>query len=116
MSICLVTGIVTNISMQLLHPPGPSSLSWFKQAERRGQQAQLLLLVYQSFGLVFGGLSVSPLYVYKSTFSGNLRNYQTEDTVFGVFSLIFWTFTLFSMLKYVIITLTANDNGEGKNL
>lgn len=75
----------------------------------------MLILVYQSFGLVFGGLSISPLYVYKSSFSGSLGNYQTEDAIFGVFSLIFWTFTLLSLLKYVIIMLSANDNGEGKD-
>ncbi|KAG2681012.1 hypothetical protein I3843_11G124700 [Carya illinoinensis] len=73
----------------------------------------MLILVYQSFGLVFGGLSISPLYVYKSSFSGGLGNYQTEDAIFGVFSFIFWTFTLLSLLKYVIIMLSANDNGEG---
>ncbi|KAF5478163.1 hypothetical protein F2P56_004747, partial [Juglans regia] len=81
--------------------------------EGRRQRKQILILVYQSFGLVFGGLSISPLYVYKSTFSGSLGNYQTEDAIFGVFSLIFWTFTLLSLLKYVIIMLSANDNGEG---
>ncbi|XP_040986413.1 potassium transporter 3 isoform X1 [Juglans microcarpa x Juglans regia] len=81
--------------------------------EGRRQRKKILILVYQSFGLVFGGLSISPLYVYKCTFSGSLGNYQTEDAIFGVFSLIFWTFTLLSLLKYVIIMLNANDNGEG---
>ncbi|KAK2664184.1 hypothetical protein Ddye_002758 [Dipteronia dyeriana] len=74
---------------------------------------QVLLLAYQSFGIVFGDLCISPLYVYKSTFSGRLRDYQTEDTVFGVFSLIFWTLTLLSLFKHVIILLNADDNGEG---
>ncbi|KAF3958225.1 hypothetical protein ACB098_01G148900 [Castanea mollissima] len=81
--------------------------------EGSGRRKKFLLLVYQSFGLVFGDLSISPLYVYKSTFSGRLSHYQTEDTIFGVFSLIFWTFTLFSLLKYMIIVLSADDNGEG---
>jgi KUP system potassium uptake protein len=73
----------------------------------------LLLLAYQSFGVVYGDLSTSPLYVYKSTFSGKLRQYQDEETVFGVLSLIFWTFTLIPLLKYVTIVLSADDNGEG---
>jgi KUP system potassium uptake protein len=88
----------------------------FKQVDVRGRHIQALVLVYRSFGLVFGDLTISPLYVYKNTFSGGLSHYQTEDAVFGVFSLIFWTFTLFSLLKYVIIMLSANDNGEGKKL
>ena len=65
---------------------------------------------------MFGDLSISPLYVYKSTFSGSLSNHQTEDTIFGVFSMIFWTLTLFALLKYMIIMLSADDNGEGKSL
>jgi KUP system potassium uptake protein len=73
----------------------------------------LLLLAYQSFGVVYGDLSTSPLYVFKSTFSGKLRRYQDEETVFGVLSLIFWTFTLIPLLKYVLIVLSADDNGEG---
>lgn len=82
-------------------------------ADGRGQRKHVLLLAYQSLGLVFGDLSISPLYVYKCTFTGGLSNYQTEDAVFGMFSLIFWTFTLFSLLKYVVFMLSANDNGEG---
>lgn len=74
----------------------------------------LFLLAYQSFGVVYGDLSTSPLYVYRSTFSGKLHDHQDEETIFGVFSLIFWTFTLIPLLKYVIIVLSANDNGEGE--
>uniref|UniRef100_A0A0E0AP26 Potassium transporter n=1 Tax=Oryza glumipatula TaxID=40148 RepID=A0A0E0AP26_9ORYZ len=71
------------------------------------------LLAFQSFGVVYGDLSTSPLYVYKSAFSGRLNNYRDETTIFGLFSLIFWTLTLLPLLKYVIIVLNADDNGEG---
>ncbi|XP_009411692.2 potassium transporter 7 isoform X1 [Musa acuminata AAA Group] len=74
---------------------------------------RLLLLAYQSFGVVYGDLSTSPIYVYASCFAGRLNNYRDEQTVFGVFSLIFWTFTLIPLLKYVMIVLGADDNGEG---
>ncbi|KAL8216382.1 hypothetical protein R6Q57_023219 [Mikania cordata] len=72
-----------------------------------------LLLAYQSFGVVYGDLSTSPLYVYRSIFVGNLPDYQTPDVIFGAFSLIFWTLTLVPLLKYVFIVLSADDNGEG---
>lgn len=75
--------------------------------------ANLIVLAYQSCGVVYGDLSTSPLYVYKSTFSGSLRQYQDEETVFGVFSIVFWTLTLIPLLKYVFIVLSADDNGEG---
>ncbi|XP_077223599.1 potassium transporter 7-like [Tasmannia lanceolata] len=73
----------------------------------------VLLLAYQSFGIVYGDLSTSPLYVYKSTFAGRLQQYQSKDSIFGVLSLIFWTFTLIPLFKYITIILSADDNGEG---
>ncbi|KAK2654202.1 hypothetical protein Ddye_014058 [Dipteronia dyeriana] len=72
-----------------------------------------LCLAYQSFGVVYGDLSTSPLYVYKSTFSGSLKPYQDENEIFGVLSLVFWTLTLIPLCKYVVFVLGADDNGEG---
>nr|GMD85289.1 potassium transporter 4-like [Ipomoea batatas] len=72
-----------------------------------------LLLAYQSFGVVCGDLSTSPLYVYKSIFVDKLQKHQTPDVIFGAFSLVFWTITLLPLLKYVVVVLSADDNGEG---
>ncbi|XP_070016578.1 potassium transporter 4-like isoform X2 [Nicotiana sylvestris] len=72
-----------------------------------------LVLAYQSLGVVYGDLSTSPLYVYRSIFDGKLQDYQTPEAIFGSFSLIFWTITLIPLLKYVFIVLCADDNGEG---
>ncbi|KAJ4775828.1 Potassium transporter [Rhynchospora pubera] len=88
-------------------PASPDALQW------KGYYKNLLLLAYQSFGVVYGDLATSPLYVYKSTFSGRLHNYQSQEVVFGAFSLVFWTFTLIPLLKYVLMVLAADDNGEG---
>uniref|UniRef100_A0A2P2JHU7 Potassium transporter n=1 Tax=Rhizophora mucronata TaxID=61149 RepID=A0A2P2JHU7_RHIMU len=82
-------------------------------AENRSQRRHVLLLAYQSFGVLFGELSTSPLYVYKSTFCGRLSHYHNEDTIFGAFSLIFWTITFLSLLKYSLFMLSTDDNGEG---
>ncbi|XP_011024763.1 PREDICTED: potassium transporter 4 isoform X2 [Populus euphratica] len=86
--------------------PNPAHLSWVTLSRN-------LLLAYQSFGVVYGDLSTSPLYVYTNIFSGRLQNHQTEEVIFGAFSLIFWTFTLIPLIKYVCIVLSADDNGEG---
>ncbi|KAL7145712.1 hypothetical protein ABFS83_07G105900 [Erythranthe nasuta] len=72
-----------------------------------------LILAYQSFGVVYGDLSTSPLYVYRSIFIGKLQDHQNSETILGAFSLIFWTLTLIPLLKYVIIMLSADDSGEG---
>eukprot|EP00250_Pteridium_aquilinum_P019265 c24371_g1_i1 orf=476-2827(-) len=74
----------------------------------------VLTLAYQSFGVVYGDLSTSPLYVYKSTFFGSrVRLSDSDAEILGVLSFIFWTFTLIPILKYVFIVLRADDNGEG---
>lgn len=72
-----------------------------------------LALAYQSFGVVYGDLSTSPLYVYTSTFSGKLKLHEHDDEILGVLSFIFWTFTLVPLCKYIFFVLTADDNGEG---
>lgn len=83
--------------------------------ECKYQCKAILFLAYQSLGFLFGDLSLSPLYVYQSIFSGRLKHVQNEDAIFGAFSLIFWTLSLISLLKYAVIMLSADDNGEGKS-
>ncbi|KAL0721967.1 hypothetical protein Bca4012_036566 [Brassica carinata] len=75
--------------------------------------ANVLTLAYQSLGVIYGDLSTSPLYVYKTTFSGKLSLHEDDEEIFGVFSFIFWTFTFIALFKYVFIVLSADDNGEG---
>ncbi|KAG2613615.1 probable potassium transporter 13 [Panicum virgatum] len=83
-----------------------SSSSW-------GLQKATLLLAYQSFGVVYGDLCISPVYVYKNTFSGKLRLHEEDEEILGVLSLVFWSLTLIPLLKYIILVLGADDNGEG---
>ncbi|KAL9456516.1 hypothetical protein AB3S75_005693 [Citrus x aurantiifolia] len=85
-------------------PTRDSQLKWYKTT---------LCLAYQSFGVVYGDLSISPIYVYKSTFSGKLRSHEDDDEILGVFSLVFWTLTVIPLFKYIIFVLGADDNGEG---
>ncbi|KAK9283916.1 hypothetical protein L1049_012171 [Liquidambar formosana] len=73
----------------------------------------LLLLAYQSLGVVYGDLGISPLYVYKSTFAEDIHHSETNEEIFGVLSFVFWTLTLVPLFKYVFIVLRADDNGEG---
>lgn len=73
----------------------------------------ILTLAYQSLGVVYGDLSTSPLYVYKSTFAEDIQHSETNEEIYGVLSFVFWTLTLVPLLKYVFIVLSADDNGEG---
>ncbi|XP_031743354.1 potassium transporter 1 isoform X3 [Cucumis sativus] len=80
---------------------------------KNGSYRSVLMLAYQSLGVVYGDLSTSPLYVYKTTFSGKLSLHENDEEIYGVLSFIFWTFTLIALFKYVFIVMSADDNGEG---
>ncbi|VFQ93160.1 unnamed protein product [Cuscuta campestris] len=80
---------------------------------KRESWRAVLTLAYQSLGVVYGDLSTSPLYVYKSTFAEDIEHSETNEEIFGVLSFVFWTLTLVPLLKYVFVVLNADDNGEG---
>ena len=73
-----------------------------------------MLLAYESLGVVYGDLSISPLYVYKSTFAEDITHSDTNEEILGVLSFVFWSLTLIPLFKYVFIVLRADDNGQGK--
>ena len=64
-----------------------------------------------TFGIIFGDIGTSPLYVMKAII-GNSRKI-TEEIVYGGVSCIFWTLFFQTTVKYVWLTLQADNNGEG---
>ena len=63
-------------------------------------------------GIVFGDLGTSPLYTMRAILIGGRDNFS-ELLIYGSLSCIFWTLTLSTTIKYVTITLRADNNGEG---
>lgn len=63
-----------------------------------------------TLGIIFGDIGTSPLYVLKAIVGEHVIS---SDMVLGGISCIFWTLTLQTTLKYVIITLRADNKGEG---
>lgn len=63
-----------------------------------------------TLGIIFGDIGTSPLYVLKAIVGNAPVN---ADVVKGGISCIFWTLTLQTTLKYVILTLRADNKGEG---
>ncbi|HRI58465.1 MAG TPA: KUP/HAK/KT family potassium transporter [Saprospiraceae bacterium] len=64
-----------------------------------------------TLGIIFGDIGTSPLYVMKAIVGeGNIID---RMTVLGGVSLVFWTLTLQTTVKYVLLTLRADNNGEG---
>lgn len=69
-----------------------------------------MLLV--ALGVIYGDIGTSPLYVMKAILEGNHGHYN-RAFVLGAVSLVFWTLTLQTTFKYVVITLRADNHGEG---
>ncbi|MBL0047392.1 MAG: KUP/HAK/KT family potassium transporter [Bacteroidetes bacterium] len=63
-----------------------------------------------TLGIIYGDIGTSPLYVLKAIVGNDPIN---KDVVLGAVSCIFWTLTLQTTIKYVIITLRADNKGEG---
>lgn len=63
-----------------------------------------------TLGIVFGDIGTSPLYVMDAVIGKSAVSY---DLVLGAISCVFWTLTFQTTIKYVILTLRADNRGEG---
>ena len=67
-----------------------------------------------TIGIVYGDIGTSPMYVMKSILEGNGGITQVdEDFIIGSLSLVIWTITLLTTVKYVLIAMKADNHGEG---
>jgi KUP system potassium uptake protein len=69
-------------------------------------------LTLAAIGVVYGDIGTSPLYALKEVFAHG-RVPLTPDNILGILSLVFWTLTVVVSLKYVVLILRADNNGEG---
>lgn len=70
-------------------------------------------LTLAALGVVFGDIGTSPLYALKESFHATRGLPINEINVLGILSLIFWTITLIVSIKYVLVIMRADNNGEG---
>ena len=63
-----------------------------------------------ALGIIYGDIGTSPLYVLNAIINGR---FITEELILGSLSCIIWTLTLQTTVKYVILTLKADNKGEG---
>src|SRR6478736_3336860 len=63
-----------------------------------------------TLGIIYGDIGTSPLYVMKAVVGDNPIN---AEVIVGAMSLVFWTLTFQTTIKYVIFTLRADNKGEG---
>ncbi|KAJ8768122.1 hypothetical protein K2173_021062 [Erythroxylum novogranatense] len=70
-----------------------------------------VILAFQTLGVVFGDVGTSPLYTFDVIFTKAPIN--GKEDVLGALSLVLYTLLLISLVKYVLVVLWANDDGEG---
>ena len=78
----------------------------------QNSKSSLATLTLGAIGVVFGDIGTSVLYTVKEVFATGHVQF-THDNVYGVLSLIFWTLSIIVSLKYVVLVLRADNNGEG---
>lgn len=63
-----------------------------------------------ALGIIYGDIGTSPLYVFNSIINNRVIS---RELILGTLSLIIWTITLQTTIKYVILVLRADNKGEG---
>ena len=73
-----------------------------------------LSMILVTIGIVYGDIGTSPMYVMKSILEGNggIANIN-QEFIIGAMSLVIWTITLLTTIKYVLIAMKADNHGEG---
>ncbi len=89
----------------------PKATELEKGSDTGALDKRFWLLVVGAIGVVYGDIGTSPLYAFREAV--NAAGGATVEAVFGVLSLIFWSLILIVTLKYVLVLLHADNNGEG---
>src|ERR1700710_2025049 len=78
------------------------------------RQIGMAALALGALGVVFGDIGTSPLYALQTVFSADHGAVKpTEQDVYGVISLVFWSITLIVSVEFVLFIMRADNDGEG---
>jgi KUP system potassium uptake protein len=88
-----------------------------RSTKRRAQllstsKSSLAALTVGAVGVVYGDIGTSVLYAMKEVFNSGHVPF-TPENVYGILSIFFWTLTTIVSVKYVVLVLRADNNGEG---
>jgi KUP system potassium uptake protein len=78
----------------------------------RPDRAALAVAGVAALGIVFGDIGTSPLYTLKTAFDF-LHGDATPERILGILSLVFWTLFLVTSVKYVLVAMSIDNDGEG---
>lgn len=78
------------------------------------EKSRLPVLALAALGVVFGDIGTSPLYTIKEVFAGTHHPVPiNEANVLGILSLIFWSLVMVVAVKYLLLIVRADNQGEG---
>jgi len=95
---------------------GPAAVSAPKAAQAapaHPPKGRLLALTLGATGIVFGDIGTSPLYALNQVFFGRAELLPTSQTVLGGLSLVIWTLIVVVAIKYALLVMRADQDGEG---
>jgi KUP system potassium uptake protein len=93
---------MTTVSREEIHEPVVPHVS----------RAGLALSGLAALGIVFGDIGTSPLYTLKTAFDF-LHGDPTPDRILGILSLLVWTLFMITTVKYVVVAMSIDNEGEG---
>jgi KUP system potassium uptake protein len=97
-------------------PAGPAADDTNLQAQGRQAHAHQAALTLGALGIVFGDIGTSPLYALQATLDPRYRLAPNVTDLYGLVSLIFWSFVFVVTIKYVFIVMRCDNRGEGGSL
>jgi KUP system potassium uptake protein len=94
---------------QKRHNPATHS----ERAHSHAPSENVTTLALGALGVVFGDIGTSPLYAIDQVFFGSVGADRTPENVLGAISLAIWTITVVVAIKYALLVLRADNDGEG---
>ena len=82
-------------------------------SDRSAAHGGRVALTIGALGVVFGDIGTSPLYAFRESLAGEHDLAVSEANVLGVLSLMFWSLIIVITIKYLLIVMRADNNGEG---
>lgn len=102
------TSAPTDENDPLAHTPQLGSHGEFKPHSK-----QTMGLTLAALGIVYGDIGTSPLYALRQSAEAAAAHASLTDCIFGVVSLIVWSLMIVVTLKYVLLIMRADNDGEG---
>ncbi|NKF21082.1 potassium transporter Kup [Solimonas marina] len=97
----------------VVHDAGTQAVPTSATSRSNLHKSGMAALTLAALGVVYGDIGTSPLYTFKEVFGPLTGIPLTTANIVGAVSVIFWALLLVVTLKYVLLILRADHNGEG---